>query len=228
MLNVSESRSVEEGNWGKKFCLVWETLAYWISYHLKGKLEPQDPPSLWPEHRDILPPSLPPKLRPTKRFFLSSRIAARWDLIVLGFHRVNIDISERVCSNLSYSAALLLLQSKARSQGIPRFMVEIEQDLKFTTFHIGISVQLTNYIYGIYIYIYGCRIYHVVDPVHETTFLTDILPCSLSVSQGPITYTTKQIFSHFCWTFVSSCDCPFRIPLLWIRTSAKPQNNHTF
>ena len=41
----------------------------------KGKVKPRDPPSVWPDHEKILPPSCrpppPPKQRPTKRASLA-------------------------------------------------------------------------------------------------------------------------------------------------------------
>ena len=43
----------------------------------KGKVKPRDPPSVWPDHEKILPPSCrpppPPKQRPTKRASLAVR-----------------------------------------------------------------------------------------------------------------------------------------------------------
>ena len=65
--------------------------------------------------------------------------------------RVTIkEISQRVCSDsqpfccptTAYKDGdTLLIQSKARSQGVPRFVVEIEENLKFTAFHMGIRVR---------------------------------------------------------------------------------------
>ena len=176
----------------------WPTGYHTISK--KGKLRPQDPPSLWPEHPNILPPSCipkpPPKPRPTKRASFEVRgMQADELLLFLEFDRVNIeDISERVCSNSELFCCpttaykddeLLVIQSKARSQGIPRFMVEIQQDLKFTAFHMGIKVRLVNYIniYIVYIiYIYDYRIYQVVDSMHRATFLSYLPTCSLHFS----------------------------------------------
>ena len=122
----------------------------------KGRLRPRDPPSLWPEHPDILPPSClpkpPPKPRPTKRASLTVRGLQPDEMsMFLQRDRVTIkEISQRVCSDsqpfccptTAYKDGdTLLIQSKARSQGVPRFVVEIEENLKFTAFHMGIRVR---------------------------------------------------------------------------------------
>ena len=71
----------------------------------KGKLRPKDPPSVWPEHPDILPPSCrpkpPPIPRPTTRSSLTVRGTQPDDLpSFLQQDRVTIEvISERVLSN---------------------------------------------------------------------------------------------------------------------------------
>ena len=120
----------------------------------KGKLIPRNPPSLWPEHPHILPPSCRPKPpsipRPTKRSSFAVRSEQPDELsLFLGNDRVKIEyFSERVCAILEpfccpttayKDGKRLVIQSKARSQGVPRFVGEIEQDLKFVAFHMGIK-----------------------------------------------------------------------------------------
>ena len=122
----------------------------------KGKLRPRNPPSLWPEHPHILPPSCrpkpPSKPRPTKRLSFAVRSEQPDELSqFMENDRVKIeDITERVCGSsepfccptTAYKdGERLVIQSKARSQGVPLFVVEIEQDLKFVAFHMGIKVR---------------------------------------------------------------------------------------
>ena len=122
----------------------------------KGKLRPRNPPSLWPEHPHILPPSChpnpPSKPRPLKRSSFAVRSEQPDELSqFMENDRVKIeDITERVCASsepfccptTAYKdGERLVIQSKARSQDVPLFVVEIEQDLKFVAFHMGIKVR---------------------------------------------------------------------------------------
>ena len=133
---------------------------YWPSSYAtvskKGRLRPRDPLSIWPEHPEILPPSCRPtpmpKPRSTKRALLVVRGTPPDELSFLQQDRVNIDvISKRVLSNsnvfccptTSYNDGdKSIIQPTARSQAVPRFLVEIKPGLRFTAFHNGIKVTI--------------------------------------------------------------------------------------
>ena len=95
----------------------------------KGNLRPRNPPSLWSEHPNILPPSCrskpPSKPRPTKRSSFAVRSEQPDELsLFLENDRVKIeDITERVCASsepfccptTAYKdGERLVIQSKAR------------------------------------------------------------------------------------------------------------------
>ena len=95
----------------------------------KGKLRPRNPPSLWPEHPNILPPSCrtkpPSKPRLTKRSSFAVRSEQPDELsLFLETYRVKIeDITERICASsepfwcptTAYNdGEKLVIQSKAR------------------------------------------------------------------------------------------------------------------
>ena len=58
------------------------------------------------------------------------------------FERVRASSEPFFCSTTAYKdGERLVMQSKRRSQGVPLFVVEIEQDLKFVAFRLGIKVR---------------------------------------------------------------------------------------
>ena len=122
----------------------------------KGKQRPRDPPTVWPNHPEVVPPSqrptLPPKPRPTSRTSLVLRgtqpceMALFRERDVVYFEdiqsRVSTETDRFCCQVTSYeSDRKVIIQTTTTSNGVPTFMVQIHEDLKFSAFHMGVKVS---------------------------------------------------------------------------------------
>ena len=128
----------------------------------KGKLRPSEPPSLWPGVAQSSLPTPVPHPRPTKRSSLTIRGTqpdemdqfTQEDNVIFGdiVDRVTTkrDLfccstkasTEDVCSTIAYmDNSCVYIQSTSFS-GVPKFVIEIEETLKFKCFHMGIKVNI--------------------------------------------------------------------------------------
>ena len=121
---------------------------------MKGRLRPRDLPSVW---QTSIPPSCilnpPATRRPTKRasFVIRSTQPDELDEYRKSDQASFSDIKERVsnkdlsfCSQTtSYDTnGAVSIQSSDMSEGVPRFVLQIEETLHFKAFHMGIAVSV--------------------------------------------------------------------------------------
>ena len=120
-----------------------------------NKERPTEPPSVLPG----VPPSCVPTPknppRPTNRTSLSVRDAQPDQMEeLIKLDRVTFPIvvkgvveekREFCCPTISYvSGNLLYIQSDKFSDGVPRFLVEVEESMKFSAFHMGIKIIIPS------------------------------------------------------------------------------------
>ena len=126
----------------------------------KGKERPRDPPTVWPNHPDVVPPSqrstLPPNPRPTSRTSLVIRGTQPCEMAsfrvrdVVNFEDIQVRVSSETnqfcCQVTSYeSGRNVIIQSTTTFNGVPTFMVQIHEDLKFSAFHLGVKVSFAKF-----------------------------------------------------------------------------------
>ena len=124
----------------------------------KGNKErPAEPPSVWPGVPPSCVPAPPVPPRPTKKTSLTVRAAhpdeindfRTRDQVTFPdmIHRVVEQKYEFCCPTISYRAgAKLHIQSEHFSGGVPKFLIQIEESMKFTSFHMGIRVTISSLI----------------------------------------------------------------------------------
>ena len=120
----------------------------------KGNKErPVEPPSVWPGVPASCVPAPPNPPRPTSRTSLSVRDIQPDQMDeFLRKDRVSFsEIVERVVNEnykfcdhtVSYlSDSTLYIQAAKFSEGIPRFIIKIEENMKFCAFHMGVKVTI--------------------------------------------------------------------------------------
>ena len=120
----------------------------------KGRIRPWDPPSVW---QTSIPPSCipnpPATRRPTKQasFVIRSTQSDELDEYRKSDQATFSDIKERASNKgLSFGCpttfcetnGAFLIQSLDMSEGVPRFVLQIEETLHFKAFHMGIAVSV--------------------------------------------------------------------------------------
>ena len=116
----------------------------------KGKLRPRDLPSIRP---GVTPSRIPsPALlpRPTKRTSFTVRgtqtdeidqfVKQDKDLFGNRVNRVRTQRDSFCCPTIAYlDDSRVYIQSTSFSEGVPKFVIEIEETLTFKCFHMGIK-----------------------------------------------------------------------------------------
>ena len=124
--------------------------AAYVTIKKKGKERPRDPPSIWP---GISLSSLPTPPRPTKRTSLVVR-GTQPDQMSLFKQKDDVSfnkIRNRVilknhkfrCPTVAYEAdSKVYIHSVTFYEGVPRFLLQVDQMLHFKSFHMGIKVNV--------------------------------------------------------------------------------------
>ena len=121
------------------------------SYQHYGKIRPVNPPSIFFDVPKSCITHVPPK-RMTRKCLVENRSIipdelqefASSDTLTFG------DILEKVVSRISGVTAFegvrksVIVQSTILDNGIPRFVLEIDESLKFTTYHKGVLCTVTT------------------------------------------------------------------------------------
>ena len=125
----------------------------------KGKERPRDPPLFGQTTPDVVPPSqrptLPPKPRPTSRTSLVLRSTQPCEMAsfplrdVVKFEDIQTCVSSETdqfcCQLTSYKSDRKVIIQTTTSNGVPTFMVQINEDLMFLPFHMGVKVSFAKF-----------------------------------------------------------------------------------
>ena len=140
-LNVNSNSVICVKHWPENYPTV----------KLRGKERPLNPPSVWPGVPESCIPTPAPPPRPTQRksFTVRSMQPCQMDEF-LKLDKVNDDmLTNRVlkenynfgCPTISYKNDYI--QSTEFISGVPRFLLSIDESLRFTTFHMGIKFYIS-------------------------------------------------------------------------------------